>query len=175
MRHVAALVMITVVLAVPGVAVAQVQELPNVPIVQSGWQEKFWTHPDGTKFHYFEMGTGTPVILIHGSGGTAANWMANGLAASLAKTNRVLAIDMRGPDGEGTRRIARVRHCRPCPAPADAPWLPPLPVVTRLARLLFGSKPEPPREAWLIGCQFARPLDDDELKELLGVLGQSRE
>jgi pimeloyl-ACP methyl ester carboxylesterase len=97
-------------LALPANAVAQVQELPNVPLVTSGWQEKFWTHADGTKFHYFEWGTGTPVILIHGSGGTALNWMMNGLGAGLAKTNRVLAIDMRGhgqtvgPDGKRQRR-----------------------------------------------------------------------
>jgi pimeloyl-ACP methyl ester carboxylesterase len=89
---------------------AQGHELPNVPLVSSGWQEKFWTHADGTKFHYFEWGTGTPVVLIHGSGGTALNWMMNGLGASLAKTNRVLAIDMRGhgqtvgPDGKRQRR-----------------------------------------------------------------------
>jgi pimeloyl-ACP methyl ester carboxylesterase len=88
----------------------QADELPNVPLVSSGWQDKFWTHPDGTKFHYLEWGTGTPVILIHGSGGTALNWMMNGLGASLAKTNRVLAIDMRGhgqtvgPDGKRQRR-----------------------------------------------------------------------
>jgi pimeloyl-ACP methyl ester carboxylesterase len=75
-----------------------------------GWQEKFWTHADGTKFHYFEMGTGTPVILIHGSGGTALNWMQNGFGPSIAKTNRVLAIDMRGhgqtvgPDGKRQQR-----------------------------------------------------------------------
>ena len=44
---------------------------------RAGGKEKFWTHPDGTKFHYFEMGQrATPVILIHGSGGTALNWMA---------------------------------------------------------------------------------------------------
>jgi len=97
-------------LAMRDLAVAQVQELPNIPIVTSGWQEKYWTHKDGTKFHYFEMGTGVPVILIHGSGGTAANWMANGLGASVAKTNRVLAIDMRGhgqtvgPDGKRQQR-----------------------------------------------------------------------
>jgi pimeloyl-ACP methyl ester carboxylesterase len=97
-------------LALPLAGSAQVQELPNVPIVTSGWQEKFWTHTDGTKFHYFEWGTGTPVILIHGSGGTALNWMMNGLGASLARTNRVLAIDMRGhgqtvgPDGKRQRR-----------------------------------------------------------------------
>jgi pimeloyl-ACP methyl ester carboxylesterase len=97
-------------LAGPEVAIAQLQELPNVPVVSGGWHDKFWTHPDGTKFHYLEMGTGTPVILIHGSGGTAVNWMMNGLAASLARTNRVLAIEMRGhgqtvgPDGKRQRR-----------------------------------------------------------------------
>ena len=86
------------------------EELPNIPIVSSGWKEKFWVHSDGTKFHYLEMGKGTPVILIHGSGGTAMNWMANGLGASLAKTNRVIAIDMRGhgqtvgPDGKRQAR-----------------------------------------------------------------------
>ena len=89
---------------------AQVQELPNVAAVTGGWQDKFWTHPDGTKFHYLEWGTGTPVILIHGSGGTAINWMMNGLGASLTRTNRVLALEMRGhgqtvgPDGKRQRR-----------------------------------------------------------------------
>jgi pimeloyl-ACP methyl ester carboxylesterase len=105
-----ALTLSLAVFVLPTLAVAQMQELPNVPIVTSGWQEKFWTHSDGTKFHYFEWGTGTPVILIHGSGGTALNWMMNGLGAGLAKTNRVLAIDMRGhgqtvgPDGKRQRR-----------------------------------------------------------------------
>ena len=97
-------------LATSVMAIAQVQELPNVPVVSAGWQDKFWTHPGGTKFHYLEWGTGTPVVLIHGSGGTAVNWMMNGLGASLARTNRVLAIDMRGhgqtvgPDGKRQRR-----------------------------------------------------------------------
>jgi pimeloyl-ACP methyl ester carboxylesterase len=110
MRTAALLLTAGLALTLPLAGAAQVQELPNVPIVTGGWQEKFWTHADGTKFHYFEWGTGTPVILIHGSGGTALNWMMNGLGASLAKTNRVLAIDMRGhgqtvgPDGKRQRR-----------------------------------------------------------------------
>jgi pimeloyl-ACP methyl ester carboxylesterase len=112
MRQVTRLAAVIVaMLATASVVVAQtVQELPNVPLVSSGWQDKFWTHKDGTKFHYLEWGTGTPVILIHGSGGTALNWMMNGLGASLAKTNRVLAIDMRGhgqtvgPDGKRQQR-----------------------------------------------------------------------
>src|SRR5690348_14277383 len=91
-------------------ASAEVRELPNIPAVTSGWTDKTWTHADGTKFHYLEMGKGTPVILIHGSGGTAYNWMANGLGVNLAKTNRVIAIDMRGhgqtvgPDGKRQQR-----------------------------------------------------------------------
>jgi pimeloyl-ACP methyl ester carboxylesterase len=111
MRRTALLLFASVAaLAIPAAALAQGHELPNIPVVSSGWEEKFWTHQDGTKFHYFEMGTGTPVILIHGSGGTALNWMMNGLGASVAKTNRVLAIDMRGhgqtvgPDGKRQRR-----------------------------------------------------------------------
>ena len=110
MRHVAALFATAVVVVAPLAVSAQVEELPNIPLVSGGWKEKFWVHPDGTKFHYLEMGKGTPVILIHGSGGTAANWMANGLGANLAKTNRVLAIDMRGhgqtvgPDGKRQQR-----------------------------------------------------------------------
>jgi pimeloyl-ACP methyl ester carboxylesterase len=109
MRRVLALLAIgLVMLGVP--VAASAQELPNVPAVSGGWQDKFWTGPDGTKFHYLEMGKGTPVILIHGSGGTAINWMANGLGPSLAKTNRVIALEMRGhgqtvgPDGKRQQR-----------------------------------------------------------------------
>jgi pimeloyl-ACP methyl ester carboxylesterase len=100
-----------VVIAAPAFA-QQVQELPNIPALTSGWKDKFWTGPDGTKFHYCEAGpaNGTVVILIHGSGGTATNWMANGLGMALAKTNRVIALEMRGhgqtvgPDGKRQRR-----------------------------------------------------------------------
>ncbi len=111
MRKAALLIAVFVtVFSMHRIAIAQVQELPMVPMATGGWQDKFWTHADGTKFHYFEMGTGTPVILIHGSGGTALNWMQNGFGPSIAKTNRVLAIDMRshgqtvGPDGKRQQR-----------------------------------------------------------------------
>ena len=119
MRKLAGLALSFAVVALPLSAAGQQQaqptslavaELPNIPIVTGGWKDKTWTHPDGTKFHYMEMGSGTPVILIHGSGGTAANWMANGLGAAVAKTNKVYAIDMRGhgqtvgPDGKRQRR-----------------------------------------------------------------------
>lgn len=40
------------------VAAAQVAELPNVRMAAAGWQDKFWTHSDGTRLHYLEMGAG---------------------------------------------------------------------------------------------------------------------
>ena len=120
MSRFTALALSVAVIALPATAFAQaqptpaaaVQELPNIPALTSGWKDKFWTGPDGTRFHYCEAGpaNGTVVILIHGSGGTATNWMANGLGMALAKTNRVIALEMRGhgqtvgPDGKRQRR-----------------------------------------------------------------------
>ena len=69
LRHVALLPLVVLALASPAAITAQVQELPNVPLVTSGWQEKFWTHADGTKFHYLEWGAGTP-------GGHLSSYMA---------------------------------------------------------------------------------------------------
>jgi pimeloyl-ACP methyl ester carboxylesterase len=64
---------------------------------QEGWTHHFYAVSDGTKLHYVEMGQGTPVILIHGAGGSAVgNWFNNGIAPALAPTNRVIGIDMRG-------------------------------------------------------------------------------
>ena len=61
------------------------------------WTHHYFTVSDGTKLHYVEMGKGTPVILIHGAGGSAVgNWFSNGIAPALADTNRVIGIDMRG-------------------------------------------------------------------------------
>jgi len=61
------------------------------------WKDGYYTVSDGTKLHYVEMGKGTPVILIHGAGGSAVgNWFSNGIVTKLAKTNRVIGIDMRG-------------------------------------------------------------------------------
>jgi pimeloyl-ACP methyl ester carboxylesterase len=61
------------------------------------WTDHTYAVSDGTRLHYVEMGTGTPVVLIHGAGGSAVgNWFLNGIAPALAATNRVIGIDMRG-------------------------------------------------------------------------------
>ena len=62
----------------------------------TAWADHNFTTTDGTRLHNVEMGRGTPVILIHGAGGSAVgNWFANGVAPRLAKSNRVIGIDMR--------------------------------------------------------------------------------
>jgi pimeloyl-ACP methyl ester carboxylesterase len=67
------------------------------PSQKQPWSDRYFATADGTKLHYVEMGQGTPVILIHGAGGSAVgNWFGNGIAAALADTNRVIGIDMRG-------------------------------------------------------------------------------
>ena len=101
------------------VAIAQVQELPNVPLVTSGWHEKFWSHKDGTKFHYLEMGSGTPVILIHGSGGTALNWMMNGLGASIARPSCARPLDS---SSNIRRRSSRIRTGRVWRSTISGSW-----------------------------------------------------
>ena len=81
----------------------------SATVTTEQWTDGSFTVSDGTRLHYVEMGAGTPVILIHGAGGSAVgNWFRNGIAPALAATNRVIAIDMRGhglsePGPEGGR------------------------------------------------------------------------
>jgi pimeloyl-ACP methyl ester carboxylesterase len=70
--------------------------MSTATIEATQWVDHDFTTSDGTRLHYVEMGQGTPVILIHGAGGSAVgNWFANGIAPRLAATNRVIGIDMR--------------------------------------------------------------------------------
>lgn len=58
--------------------------------------EADFTASDGVKIHYYVLGKGTPVILIHGYTGTAwGNWFENGIAQALAKNHMVVALDCR--------------------------------------------------------------------------------
>jgi len=77
--------------------VAWTASLPSAVIAGDPWTDGYYNVSDGTRLHYVEMGKGTPVILIHGAGGSAVgNWFSNGIAPALADTNRVIGIDMRG-------------------------------------------------------------------------------
>jgi len=83
-------------------AAQTVAPLPARVTPAKTWTDHSWVSPDGTKFHYVEQGKGTPVILIHGLTSSAVgNWFNPGIAQKLAKTNRVIAIDMRGHGDTG--------------------------------------------------------------------------
>jgi pimeloyl-ACP methyl ester carboxylesterase len=88
------------------IATAQaVAPLPERVTPKKTWTDHTWIGPDGTKFHYVEQGKGTPVILIHGLTSSAVgNWFNPGIAQKLAKTNRVIALDMRGHGETGPSR-----------------------------------------------------------------------
>lgn len=89
-------------------AAQTVAPLPERSTPAKTWTDHTWSGPDGTKFHYVEQGKGTPVILIHGLTSSAINnWFTTGIAQKLAKTNRVIALDMRGHGDTG-------------PSPADS-------------------------------------------------------
>ena len=68
------------------------------PLGAEDAKSRFFTASDGTKIHYFELGTaGTPVILIHGYTANAeGKWIKSGIAQALATRHRVIAIDARG-------------------------------------------------------------------------------
>jgi pimeloyl-ACP methyl ester carboxylesterase len=81
----------------PDVSANAASEDPAAPKASDPWAHHYFTTEDGIKLHYVEQGSGTPVILIHGAGGSAVgNWFNNGIAAELVATNRVIGIDMRG-------------------------------------------------------------------------------
>jgi hypothetical protein len=80
-----------------------------------------------------------------------------------------LAVELRSaPDEVCCTRLARVIHVRPCPTPANAPWLSRPSPLAALLRRLVGLPPRRPQPAcWFIGCRFNQPLPEEELQRLL--------
>src|SRR5215218_10961108 len=51
----------------------------------------------GVNLRWFVAGAGSPVVLVHGLGGAASNWVE--LAPELARDHRVIAVDLPGHGG----------------------------------------------------------------------------
>jgi len=47
---------------------------------------------DGDKLHFFENGSGTPIIFVHGSCGGGGQW--GGLSKKLSENFRCISLDM---------------------------------------------------------------------------------
>lgn len=65
---------------------------------------------DGTRLHYRDLGTGTPIVLIHGLSGQMRNF-APDLVARLAENHRIILLDRPGagysaPLASGTNTLA---------------------------------------------------------------------
>lgn len=51
---------------------------------------------DGTRLHYIDRGTGTPVVLLHGNGSTIGDFVSSGITACARAGYRVIAFDRPG-------------------------------------------------------------------------------
>ena len=59
--------------------------------------EERWATRRGARIRYYVGGEGPPLVLVHGLGGAASNWIE--LAPELAERHRVLAVDLPGHGG----------------------------------------------------------------------------
>lgn len=51
---------------------------------------------DGTRLHYVEQGTGTPVVLLHGNGSMVADFVSTGIAELVGPDHRIVTFDRPG-------------------------------------------------------------------------------
>lgn len=51
---------------------------------------------DGVRLHYIERGGGTPIVLLHGNGAMAEDFIVSGILDDLARDHRVIAFDRPG-------------------------------------------------------------------------------
>jgi len=88
---------LTTALMLPLAVAAGAHPVEAVQAPQAGIERHTFMTSDGWTLHYATLGdSGTPVILIHGSGGAAETWLENGIAHLLAEDHRVIVPDMRG-------------------------------------------------------------------------------
>ncbi len=55
-----------------------------------------YVNNDGVKIHYEVEGQGSPLMLVHGMGGSMDSWRWTGYAKELSKDHRLILIDIRG-------------------------------------------------------------------------------
>ena len=69
---------------------------------------------DGIPLHYIDQGSGPPVVLLHGTGSMAEDFVASGVVDRLAVAHRVIAFDRPGFGYSGLPRL------RPCTVALEA-------------------------------------------------------
>lgn len=51
---------------------------------------------DGTRLHYLDRGTGTPVVLLHGNGSMIGDFASSGISERMGPEHRIIAFDRPG-------------------------------------------------------------------------------
>ena len=69
-------------------------------------QDQFFDS-NGVRIRYTDQGSGEPVVLIHGNGGTLQGWTDAGVLPNLARDYRVIALDARGHGKSGKPHDAK--------------------------------------------------------------------
>jgi pimeloyl-ACP methyl ester carboxylesterase len=82
--------------AVAGVAAAAFNALQARKAEDSNPPLGGFLEVDGVRLHYIERGEGPPVVLLHGNGTMAEDWIASGVLDALSRTHKVIAIDRPG-------------------------------------------------------------------------------
>jgi pimeloyl-ACP methyl ester carboxylesterase len=82
--------------------------VPALSLAQGASRPQF-RHFDsaGVSIRYLDVGSGDPVILLHGNGGSLEDWVRIGFVRSLSHDFRVIAADARGNGGSGKPHDAR--------------------------------------------------------------------
>ncbi|MGI8803459.1 MAG: alpha/beta fold hydrolase [Solirubrobacteraceae bacterium] len=81
-------------------SVSSIPRNPDVPGVESAWMDvdwpahQRWIEIDGSWVKVVDLGSGPPVIFLHGLSGCWQNWLEN--LPSLARDHRVIALDLPG-------------------------------------------------------------------------------
>jgi pimeloyl-ACP methyl ester carboxylesterase len=66
-------------------------------------QDQFFDS-NGVRIRYVDRGTGAPIVLLHGNGGSLQGWIDTGIVANLERGYRVIALDARGHGQSGKPR-----------------------------------------------------------------------
>ena len=69
-------------------------------------QDRFF-ESSGVRIRYVDQGSGDPIVLIHGNGGSLQGWIDSGVLPALAEHYRVIALDARGHGRSGKPHEAR--------------------------------------------------------------------
>jgi len=70
------------------------------PLRTANWQDRDWSTyirdatVAGRRLRYVDLGEGTPLVLVHGTGGAWQSWLLN--LEALAERHRVIAVDLPG-------------------------------------------------------------------------------